>query len=312
MEHFTLAIQVVFPLFFMMSLGYYLKVVKIFQEEFLKQLNNLCFKVFLPIVLFSNIYHSDFHSLFQLDLILFAVVAVNLSFFLLFLLIPLIEKENVNRAVVIQGIFRSNFILFGIPVTASLYGGENTGVSSILIAFVVPFYNLLATVALSYYSSQKKSKKDILRSILRNPLILASFLGMFFALTQLKLPVMLSEALYSVGSIASPLSLIVLGGGFAFGELGKYPKQLSFSIVGKLLLMPALFLPLAIWYGFREMELTALLAMLASPTAVSSYTMAQNMKVNDVLAGQIVVLGSLLSVLSMCFWITLLKQHQLI
>ncbi len=191
MENLMLAISVVFPLFFMMSLGYYLKVVGIFNDDFLKQLNNLCFKVFLPVILFSNIYHSDFRSLFQPNLIIFALVAVVLSFGSLMILVPLIEKENINRGVMIQGIFRSNFILFGIPVTISLFGAENTGVASILIAFVVPFYNLFAIIALSFYSSEKKSKKAVAKSVLQNPLIIASVLGIFFASFSLKLPGMI-------------------------------------------------------------------------------------------------------------------------
>lgn len=312
MENFTLAINVVFPLFFMMALGYGLKIVGIFEDDFLKKLNNLCFKVFLPAVLFNNIYNSNFQELFQLDLILFAVSAVVLSFTLLMLLIPLVEKDNLNRGVVIQGIFRSNFILFGIPVTVSLFGAENTGVASILIAFVVPFYNLFAILALSMYSSEKKSKKAVVKSILCNPLIIASVVGIVFALFSLRLPAMVESSITSVGSIATPLALIVLGGGFEFGDMKSYPRLLILSVFGKLLLLPGIFLPLGVYFGFRGMELTALLAMLASPTAVSSYTMAQSMKVNDVLAGQIVVVGSLLSVLSMCFWITILKNYQLI
>lgn len=312
MEHFGLAVTVVFPLFFMMALGYLLKVVGIFQDLFLKQLNNLCFKVFLPVVLFCNIYNSDFNSLFDIKLILFSVISVIVSFLLLLVVIPLIEKDNFSRGVVIQGIFRSNFILFGIPVASSLFGAENTGVCSILIAFVVPFYNLFAIIALSMYSSQKKDKKEVIKSILCNPLIIASLVGIFFSAFDIPLPDLLFSSISSVGSIATPLSLIVLGGGFAFGEMGKYPKLLCLSLFGKLMLMPGIFLPLAVYMGYRNVELTAILAMFASPTAVSSYTMAQSMKVNDVLAGQIVVLGSLCSVVSICFWITLLKNFALI
>lgn len=312
MEQLSLAITVVFPLFFMMALGYYLKVIGLFHEVFLNQLNNLCFKIFLPVVLFCNIYNSDFSTLFDVKLILFSVGSVTVSFLLLLFLIPKIEKEDNNRGVMIQGIFRSNFILFGIPVASSLHGIENTGVCSILIAFVVPFYNLFAIVALSMYSSEKKDISTVWKSILKNPLIIASCLGILFSGLGIVIPPLLMSSISSVGSIATPLSLIALGGGFAFGDLGKYPKKLCISLFGKLFAMPAVFLALAVALGYRNIELTAILAMFASPTAVSSYTMAQSMKVNDVLAGQIVVFGSLCSVVSICFWITLLKSYQLI
>ncbi|MFI3254927.1 MAG: AEC family transporter [Eubacteriales bacterium] len=311
MENLSLAIAVVFPLFFMMVLGYILKLVNIFNEMFLKQLNNLCFKIFLPTTLFTNIYNSDFSSSFKLDLVLFSVLAVVFSFALLMIVIPIIEKDNLNRGVIIQGSFRSNFILFGIPMTISLFGADNTGITSILIAFVVPFYNLFSIIALSMYSSEKKSKASVAKSVLCNPLIIASVLGIFCASLSLKLPDLLMNSVSSVANISTPLALIVLGGSFEFGKIGDYPKLLAISTLGKLVLLPGVFLSIAIYMGYRDLELVALLAMFASPTAVSSYTMAQSMKVNDVLAGQIVVFTSLFSVASICMWITVLKNFQL-
>lgn len=312
MSDLNLAISVVFPLFCMMSLGYFLKIIGLFNDLFLKQLNALCFKVFLPMVLFINIYQSDFFELFSIKLVVFGVAVVFAAFLLLMISIPLMEKEYSNRGVMIQGIFRSNFILFGVPAAQALYGNENTGTTAILIAFVIPLYNLLSVVALSVHSKQRQSAKQLVKEILQNPLIVGSIVAFFFILTGIRLPVLVETTISDIAKVATPLALIVLGGSFQFRNIKENRKQLSICVLGKLVILPGIFIPIAVWLGFRGIELASFLVMLASPTAVSTFTMAQNANANDKLAGQIVVLSSLLSVISILLWIVTLKQFSLL
>lgn len=198
MNNLYLAVSVVFPLFCMMALGYFLKAIGIFNDLFLKQLNGLCFRVFLPLVLFINIYQSDFFELFSAKLILFAVILVVVSFILLMIIIPKIEPENNNRGVMIQGIFRSNYILFGVPIAQTLYGNEHTGTTAILIAFIIPLFNLLSVVALSIYSKQKQSRKQVLAEVIHNPLIIGSVVAFFFVLTGIRLPILIEHTIADI------------------------------------------------------------------------------------------------------------------
>ena len=308
MNNLVLAFSVVFPLFCMMALGYGLTAVKLFNPDFLKQLNNLSFKVFLPLVLFVNIYNSDFKAMFSPKLLAFAIGSVLLCFVVLMILVPWLEKDNRKRGVIIQGILRSNYILFGIPIAASLYGTENTSVTAILIAFVVPLFNVLSVIALESFSDKKSGVSAIAKGVATNPLVLAAACAFFFILTGLRLPSLVVSTLGDIAKVATPLALIVLGGSFEFSNLNKFVVPLACTVLGKLVLLPAIFVPLGILAGFRGMELAALMAMFSSPTAVSTYTMAQNVGAEDILAGQIVVVDSLLSVLSIFVWITLLRQ----
>lgn len=312
MNNLYLALSVVFPLFCMMALGYFLRRVGIFDPLFLKQLNKLCFKVFLPLVLFINVYHSDFYGLISVRLILFAVSCVIAAFLLLMIVVPLFEKDNRNRGVLVQGIFRSNYILFGVPIAASLYGSHNTGTTAIIIAFVVPLFNLLSVVALSVFSKHRQSVSSIIKEILCNPLIIGSAVAFFFVLFGIKMPLLLENTVSDIAKVATPLALMILGGSFQFSGALTYIRLLIFSVVGKLIIMPGIFLYLSILFGFRGMELCALMAMFVAPTAVSTFTMAQNAGANDELAGQIVVFDSLLSVITIFVWITVLKYFNYI
>ena len=149
MNSFYMAFSVVCPLFLMMSLGYLLRKLGIFNERFLNELNNLCFKVFLPILLFINVYQSNTAEVFQLNLVVFAIASVVGSYVMVFLVVPFLERKNKKRGVLIQGIFRSNFILFGITVTISLYGNAYVGITAVLISCFL-FHEYLSGLFIRY------------------------------------------------------------------------------------------------------------------------------------------------------------------
>lgn len=309
---FYLAFSVVFPLFLMMVLGYVLRRIGLFQDAFLRQLNQVCFQVFLPVILFWNVYSSDFSQVFRPRLVVFGILCILAMFLLLMITIPVFEKNDSRRGVLIQGMFRSNFILFGIPVAESLFGVGHVGVTAVLIAFVVPLFNVLAVIALEVFRGGRADIGRICRGIATNPLILGALLAVICVLVGLKLPQVLEKTVQDIAGIATPLALIVLGGSFQFASLGKNAKALFWAVSGKLIFLPVLFLSGAILIGFRGTELGALFIMLASPTAVSSFTMAQQMSGDDELAGQIVVMSSLFSILTVFCGIFMLSQQGLL
>jgi predicted permease len=60
--------------------------------------------------------------------------------------------------------------------------------------------------------------------------------------------------------------------------------------------------------GYRGVYIGALLAMAASPTAVASFAMAQNMGGDAELAGQAVVVTSAASIVTLFFWVFALSS----
>ncbi|MEG0125753.1 MAG: AEC family transporter [Clostridia bacterium] len=312
MNSFSLAFSVVCPLFLMMALGYFLRLIKLFNEAFLRQLNKLCFSVFLPAILFINVYDSDFSSSFQPRLVVFAIACVLAMFAVLMLLVPRFEKSNLRRGVMVQGIFRSNYILFGLPMAASLFGASETGTTAVLIAFVIPLFNLLSVIALEIFHVGKVNIKRILMGVVTNPLILGAMAAFVFLLTGLRLPRVVEQTVRDISKIATPLALIILGGSFTFSRLKPNLKHIVAAVSGRLILIPLCFVSLSVALGFRGVALGALLAMFTSPTAVSSFTMAQQLHADDELAGQIVVVGSLCSVVTVFLWVSLLSYWGLL
>lgn len=312
MDNLILSFNVVTPLCLVMALGYFLKHIKMFDENSVNVMNSVAFKVFLPCLLFYNIYNTDLGDVINPKLMIFACFSILSLFIVLFIIVPLFEKDNSKRGVIIQGIFRSNFVLFGIPVATSLAGEGNIGVTALLIGVVVPIFNVLAVVCLETFRGGKVNVKKIAHGIITNPLIIGSFFGLSMLILGIKLPTFLVTTIKDVSKIATPLSLMLLGASFSFSNVKKYLKEIIFSVVGKLVIVPLIFLGISYAVGFRGISLLSLMIMFAAPTAVSSFQMAKQMDGDADLAGQIVVFTSAFSIVTVFAWIFILKQLALI
>ena len=312
MENLILSLNVVLPLFITMSLGYFLKSLNMFDNNTLDTMNNITFKSFLPMLLFYNIYKTDLQGVFNLKLMIFSATCVIALYLILYLIVPLIEKDNKKRGALLQGLFRSNFVIFGIPITESLFGSEKVGVAALLIAVIVPLFNILSVIALETFRGGKPDFRKISIGIIKNPLIIASCLGILTLLLKIKIPTAIEKTISDVSKIATPLSLILLGASFKFDNIKKYLKQTTIAIGGKPILTPCIILPICIMFGYRGVELSTLMIIFAAPTAISSFTMAQQMDSDSDLAGQIVVFTSAFCVVTVFMWIFILKQSHLI
>ncbi len=312
MENFKIAINAVLPLFFTMAVGYFLRQIHFVDEPLLKKLNKLVFNVFLPLLLFINIYQSDLETSFRLKTILTAVCSVLALFVVLCAVVPLIEKDGRRRGVIVQGIFRSNYILFGAPLVFGVFGDQGMGTVSVISAFVVPLYNMLSVAALETFSQGQVNVKKILKGIVKNPLIIASALGILCLVAGVPLPQAVEKTVSDLGKVATPLGLVSLGGFFKFSDTKRFIKQLVIIVTGRLILCPAAFLPIFIKMGFRDVELMALATMMGAPIAVSSFIMAQQQGADADLAGQSVAFTTLFSVFTMFLIIFGLKQMRFI
>ena len=312
MENLLLSFNVVLPLFLCIVLGYFLRRIGMLDPAALKCLNKLGFKVFLPIYLFNTIYATDISAAFNPRLIATGVGGLLLIYAILMLLIPRIEKENPRRGVMIQGIFRSNFALYGLPVALSLCGEANIGPTSLMIAIMVPVYNILAVITLETFRGGKPNPRKMLRGVITNPLIISSMLGVIANLIQLPVPTAVQKGLTDLGRVATPLALVTLGGEFMFRSVSAFRRQLSIVVIGKLILGALAMVAVGVMMGFRNEMLVPLLIMFGAPTAVSSFTMAQQMDGDSELAASVVVFTTALSILTIFLWVFVLKQFGLI
>ena len=304
MENLLVSVNVVLPLFLMMALGYVLKALHFYDDTLLSKMNNLVFKVFLPILLFTDLYATDLEQVFNPRLILYAALSVLAAFFLSVAFACIAEKNNRIRSALIQGIFRSNFIIFA----RSIYGETAAASAAILIAVIIPMFNILTVTEMEIFRGGSVNISSILKGIATNPLIIGCVIGFLFLFFKISLPTVIADTLSSLASVATPLALMILGGSIKFSKTKGYFRQIIYGLAGKLIVVPAIFLLIAVMLGFRQQELAVLVALYCSPVAVSSFVMAQQMDSDGDLAGQFVVLGAALSVVTVFLWVFLLKS----
>lgn len=292
MINFLFSLNVVAPLFVLMTVGYISKQIKFVSADFLAQLNRFTFKFCFPVMLFQDIrisYSGDFSNT---KLIVTAFAGVTIIILILFLLVPLFVKRKGQRGSMIQGIFRSNFLIYGLPLATGIYGNEVMAPISMLMGILIPYFNVMAVIILAIYSenNQKISFKKIMKDIATNPLILGCIAGVLGGITKPDLPRFLDIPLAQVAAMSTPLALFVLGGEFQFKSLKGNLKKVLAATVSRLIIIPVVVLGICIQLGFRGVDIAVLISIFATPTAMSSYIMAQNMGNDGVLSGQIVIL----------------------
>ena len=304
--------NVVVPIFLLIMLGYVLTRIKLWDEHFLKIANNVCFKCFLPVLLFYNVASADIFEVFNGKLILYACVCACALCGLLFLIVPLFVKDSKRKGVMIQGTFRSNFLLFGVPLGLSIGGDQGAVLAAVVASFYVPVINMLSVISLYVFSeSESKNLKAALLGIVKNPLIIGGVSGLVFSAVRntlgFEIPVMLDTTLSNIKSVATPFAFLILGGDLKFDSMLRNVKVSILSVLGKTVMIPAVMLSVSAMLGFDRLEMAILLAVFATPNAVSSYAMARNYEADYELAGEIITLGTLLSVVTIFVFITLAK-----
>ena len=311
MENIIVSFNVIAPVFFLMVLGYLLvNYTSLADRKLTKQANAIVFKIFLPCMLFYNVYQSDIgaeiHS--RIKLCIWAAGGLLILFVLLCLIVPKVVKQENQQGVVIQGIFRSNYVIFGVAVVQNMYGVKSTTTAAILSAILVPMYNFLAVVALSIFGEKRETDwKKIILDIVKNPLIISSVLGIIFSLLGIRLPTAVDTTVQDLAKLSTPIAFMILGGDLDFSKVRGNLKVASVVLTIKLVILPFIMIPMIVMMGYRDADLLSGLLAYQTPVAVSSYIMAQQAGADGQLAGQLVVFSSVLSIFTLFVTILILR-----
>lgn len=311
MENFIYSVNVTFPIFLVMVIGYILRQIGMLNENFVTVANRFNFKVTLPFMLFRDISSVDIRAVFDVKYVLFCAVVSTVSFWLIWGGSKLFLKEQSMRGAFVQASFRSSAAVMGLAFIQNIYGTSAMG--PLMIVGAVPLYNIFSVIVLTFEGEQseeidKKQKiKEACINIAKNPIILGILTGLVAALLRIDFPVVIDKTINNVAQMATPLALITIGAGFEGRKaLAKIKPTIAASMI-KLVIQPLIFLPVAAWMGFTGEKMIAILIMLASPTTPSCYIMAKNMKNDGTLTASVIVMTTLLAAFTLTGWIFLLK-----
>lgn len=307
MEMILLALNVVFPLFFIMAVGYLTRRTGIVDNQGVGVVNRLLYWVFLPVLLFMSVYTTDLGEVFNVPVIVYSVAGTFIIFIISFFLLPKIGTKRDQCGVIVQALVRGNEVYYGFPVVIALIGQDYLGVMSVVVAFAAIEYNILSIIALEYFKGEKVNVGALVRNVVTNPMILATLLGVFMVTISLPLPAVVLKGMDSLSQVATPFALFLLGASFTFASSKGYMKQVIWVTLFRLIFIPAVVVATTLWMGFESYEIVILFVTFGVPTAVASYSMARELKADYELASQIVFYTSIVSILTMFIWTIVLQ-----
>lgn len=315
MDNLLFSFNATLPIFLVMVVGYFVKQIGLIDDNFVKTLNSFNYKVTLPVLLFKDISTADFYAEWDASYVLFCFFGTLACYLLIFAATKLFLKDRTLHGEFIQGAYRGSAAVLGIAFIDNIYG--SSAIAPLMILGTVPLYNVLAVITLSITGPNstgitKKTMKKTMIGIATNPIIWGIFLGMIPALLKIHFPTILQRTINNVASLATPLALIGLGAGFEGRKAIAKIKPTIFCTLIRLMIQPAVFLPIAVIMGFTGEKLVALLVMLGAPTTVSCYIMAKNMGHEGTLTSSVVVATTFFSSISLTFWLFIMKQYGVI
>ena len=309
---FTL--NIVAPIFLLIVLGIFLKQIGMVNSEFVSKSSLLVFKVSLPSLIFLKIATVKISEAFDGKLILTSLVIVILIAAFSWFLSNIVAQNPKDKGVFIQGSFRSNFAIIGLALVANLLGENELGRASLVLAFVMPLYNILAVVALTLpFDNGNESK--VLKSIIeiaQNPLIIAAVVAAPFSIYSIPLGNIATTTLTYLAKISLPLALISIGASLNLTRLKEASKLSFLAMFNKIILFPSAAVIIGVLLNFDSNQLGILFVLFASPTAIASFVMADAMGSNSKLASDIIVVTTLFSVITLSAGIIVLKYFSLI
>ena len=314
MDNLIFSLNATMPIFLMMLLGVLFRRLGWIDEVFASKMNKFVFLVPLPALLFEDLATVDFAQVWNLKFVLFCFVATFLSIAIA-AAVSFLWKDRSIQGEFIQASYRSSAALLGIAFIQNIYG--DSGMAPLMIIGSVPLYNVMAVVVLSFFQPEKKKLDrqvwvNTLKGIVTNPIIIGIVAGLLWSALRLQMPAILEKTVSNIGAVATPMGLMAMGATFDIRKaFGKAKPAITASVM-KLVGLAAIFLPAAVWMGFRQEELVAILIMLGSATTVSCYVMARNMGHEGTLTSSTVMLTTLFSAFTVTGWLYILRSLGLI
>ena len=280
---------------FVVALGYGIGRAGILGPDAGHVLSRLAFFVLSPALLFTVLAEADVDALFS-DLlpISAAVIAINLVAVAVILLVA--WRRPVPEATIgaLGGAY-ANATNMGLPLSAYVLGDPSTSAPVILLQLIV--ITPISLTILDLSTSGKLSVGRVLLQPVRNPLIIASALGLLIALTHAPVPADFMRPFQLVGGAAVPVILLAFGmslHGTRVLAPGEYRKDAVLASVFKLVVMPVLAWVLGRFvFGLEGHTLFAAVILAALPAGQNVFNYAQRYGRGEVLARDVVFITTI-------------------
>lgn len=262
-QNTVIVINTVFQLFIIMLIGYFFAKKKVFTKETNKTFSYLVCNIALPALILSSVQGIENPGgIKQVALYLFAgIIFYGISIPLAFVLCKLMRFPSYEMGIYQLMLIFSNCSFMGYPVMSAFIGDFSVFVGSI---FNMPFNILIYSYGVYLLTNNKEHNESFQWKNLINAGSIASILAVVIYIFQIPLPSALSMCMKTLGSVTTPISMIVLG-----VSLAQMPLKNTFTNKNayKMCFCRLLILPILTWLILRNIPLETTLSGVAICTA---------------------------------------------
>lgn len=314
MQDFILIFGLVAPVFIIIILGYILKRFNLVNENFVSISSKIVFNISLPALLFSEIIKMDASQILDFNLVIYCCIGTFFCFGASWLLSYRYMNKPKDRAVFIQGSFRSNSAIMGLALVANIFGENSLGKAALVLAFTIPLFNILSIIALTIPFRQEKKLNlfQTLFEITKNPLTMAVLLALPFSIFRISLDGIFSKTLSYLSALTMPLALLGIGATMNMKDIRNAPPISYYASILKIVLFPFVTTYIAYLIGFKDLEMGIIFILFSTPTAIASFVMSEAMECNSKLAAHIILLSTVGSIITITLGLYLLRTFYII
>lgn len=287
--------------FVLILLGYFLSRLARFPRSVWDGVEKLIYYVLFPPLLFLSVAQAQWGELAAGRFVGIGVLAMGFAVLSAYVLSRVMAVDRVSDASLRQCGYRFNSYI-GLALANGLYGPEGGALFALLMGVWVPISNGLATYDLLQAKHQKGDLAVVLRSIVTNPLIVATLLGLVARGMDVALPLLLESVLRRLSSSSLALALLSIGAGMMFDVFQRHSRVLLGASIQRLLVVPLVAIVLGHWVGLGGTELGVLLAFTALPTANSCYILTVRLNGNGPLVADLTSLQSAFALVTLPLW----------
>jgi malate permease and related proteins len=306
-NNLIVSLSIVLPLFINIIVGYTIKRTGLVKTSSFVDFNNITFNVLFPILIFDAIYNSRVEDFLNFRLMLTLVIITLILFIYGQVSSRLVSKEISTQAVISHSMFRTNFLMIGIPIITSLFGAVGVTTAFLLLSISNPIFNPLSVLNFELFDRKNISAKKIIKNIISSPLNIATLLGFIFLILNIPLPNFILVSTGSLAAIAPTLALLILGGTLDLSKFKLLNKEFLFALINRLIIIPFALLFILLQFNLPAVEIGTLVIFFATPVAVITFSFTLEYKANTDLASSLIVVSTLLSSLSLIALVTVMQ-----
>ena len=286
MEHIFSALV---PVFGLILIGYLFKRISFPSHEFWPMADKLTYFILMPALLIYKLSNAKFEAN-SVSFVLASLIAIFLTMIILIIVNKITPTKNTSFTSIVQGGIRFNTYVF-LAISGSIFGDTGLVLSAIILTFAIPFINILCVTIFALYSDN--SKLDfmyLIKSIIKNPLIIGCVVGGAINFFAIPIHVSLGNLLEILSKAALPLGLLSIGYALVLKDLKSAKKDMFISCLAKFIILPLFIYLFGKMFGLDDIMISILVLFSVLPTAPSSFILARQ------LGGDISLMTSIITV----------------